>query len=194
MIFNLNAQKDETLFKAIAIGGRIGQKAESQLFKKYTGLVTRGKKQHELTEEEALDAYSDTMITVFKHIRNNTFQGDSSIKTYIIRIFTNKCIDVFRKKTTTKSRVHYWTDDLSSIMNQQARQNIQKQLENIELLDKLKKELAKIGEVCKQIILDYAYGFKYDEIALRLNPPFKNGQTVKSKKSQCLKKLNKALV
>jgi RNA polymerase sigma-70 factor (ECF subfamily) len=193
MIFSQNKGKDEKLFKAIQKGGREGQKAENQLFKKYTGLVTRGKKQHDLTEDEALDAYSDSMLTIFNHIRNNTFQGDSSIKTYIIRIFTNKCIDVFRKKTTTKSRVHYWTDDLSSIINQQARQNIQKHLENVELLNELKKELSKLGAVCKQIILEYAYGFKYDEIAVRLNPPFKNGQTVKSKKSQCLKKLKKAL-
>jgi RNA polymerase sigma-70 factor (ECF subfamily) len=193
-MFNLNTKRDEALFKAIQKKGKEGQKAENQLFEKYTGLVKRGKKQHELTEDEALDAYSDTMLTVFNHIRNNTFQGDSSLKTYIMRIFTNKCIDTFRKKTTTKSRVHYWTDDLSTIMNQEARQNIQKHLENVELLDKLKKELTKIGEVCKQIILDYAYGFKYDEIAIRLNPPFKNGQTVKSKKSQCLKKLRKALL
>ena len=126
MIFNLNTKKDESLLKAIQKSGKEGQKAENQLFKKYTGLITRGKRKHELTEDEALDAYSDTMLIVFNHIRNNAFKGNSSLKTYIIGIFNKKCIDAFRKKTTAKSRVHHWTGDLASIFNHQARQNIQK--------------------------------------------------------------------
>lgn len=193
MIFGKKKLDEKTLIESITSKTNQSQLAEKQLFNRFTGLVVKGKRQHQLSEEEALDAYSETILTVIQHIKKNKFKGDSSLKTYIISIFNNKCIDTIRKKTTNKSRVHYWTDDLDSIKNHQARQNILKHLENTELLQQLEKTLTQIGQTCKQIILEYAYGYSYDEIALRLNPPFKNGQTVKSKKSQCLKKLNLAM-
>ena len=189
MFFKTQKQTDENFIETILAGGKAAQLAEKKLFNQFTGLIVKGQREYQLSKEEAYDAYSEAIITVFQHIKTKKFKGNSSLKTYLNRIFKNKCIDFFRKKTTTKSRVHQWTDDLTVIANHQARQNIQKYLEDQELISQLEKSLQQLGAVCKQIILEYAYGFSFEEIAARLNPPFKNGTTVKSKKSQCMKKL-----
>ena len=194
MIFRKNKLSETHLIQSLQAGDKNAQLAEKQLFNQYAGLVVKGQKQHQLSEDDALDVYSETMLTVFQHIRRNTFKGDSSLKTYIFSIFNKKCIDAIRKKTTTKSRVHYWTEDLETINNRAARQNIQQYLEQTELLQQLETALTQLGQVCKQIILEYAYGYSYNEIATRLNPPFKNAKSVKSKKSQCMKKLQTVIV
>ncbi len=193
MFFKKKAQTDEIFIQNILAGGKTAQLAEKKLFNQFTGLIVKGQREHELSKDEAYDAYAEAVLTVFQHIRSKKFKGKSSLKTYLNRIFNNKCIDLFRKKTTNKSRVHYWTDDLTAISNHQAHQNVQKYLEDQELITQLEKSLQKLGKVCKQIILEYAYGFSFEEIAARLNPPFKNGTTVKSKKSQCMKKLKVVL-
>jgi RNA polymerase sigma factor (sigma-70 family) len=165
------------------------QLAEKALFQRYEYLINIGQYKHQLSEERVFDAYHDTFMVVLNDIRKQKFRGESTLKTYFSRIFNNKCIDYFRKNTTTKSRVHTWTDDLEKVSNHEAGQNIQKYLEQTELLDDLKAELRKLGAACQQIILDYAFGYSFAEIAVRLTPAMKNAQTVKSKKSQCMKKL-----
>lgn len=180
---------DFDLIQAICSTSNDSQLAENALFQQFEYLIKIGQYKHQLSQERVFDAYHDTFIVVLNDIRKQKFRGDSTLKTYFSRIFNNKCIDHFRKNTTTKSRVHTWTDDLEKVSNHEAGQNIQKYLEQTELLDNLKAELRKLGKACQQIILDYAFGYSFAEIAIRLTPPMKNAQTVKSKKSQCMKKL-----
>lgn len=163
--------------------------AENALFERFEYLINIGQYKHQLSQETAFDAYHDTFMVVLRDVKKKRFRGESTLKTYFSRIFNNKCIDYFRKNTTNKSRVHTWTDDLEKVSNHEAGQNIQKYLEQTELLNDLKAELKKLGTACQQIILDYAFGYSFAEIAVRLTPPMKNAQTVKSKKSQCMKKL-----
>jgi len=177
------------LIQAICAISYDSKLAENALFQRFEYLIKIGQYKHQLSEENAFDAYHDTFMVVLNDIRKQKFRGDSTLKTYFSRIFNNKCIDYFRKSTTNKNRVHTWTDDLEKVANREAGQNIQKYLEQTELLNDLKVELKKLGTTCKQIILDYAFGYSFAEIAVRLTPAMKNAQTVKSKKSQCMKKL-----
>ena len=57
-------------------------------------------KDHKLTREQALDAYSDSILSLKENIIKRKFKGDSKLSTYFISIFNRKCIDIMRKDTT----------------------------------------------------------------------------------------------
>ena len=49
--------------------------------------------------------YHDTVIAIINNIASGKFEGRSSLKTYIYQIFSNKCVDLLRKKTTNKAKL-----------------------------------------------------------------------------------------
>ena len=62
-------------------------------------------RKHRLSEEEAFDAYSDSVLVAIGSISNETFKAESSLKSYLYKIFHNKCVDLFRKNSTNKNSV-----------------------------------------------------------------------------------------
>lgn len=63
-------------------------------------------RKHRLSEEEAFDAYSDSVLVAIGSISNETFKAESSLKSYLYKIFHNKCVDLFRKNSTNKNSVN----------------------------------------------------------------------------------------
>ena len=59
-----------------------------------------------ITQEDAFDAYSDTILAAIGKISERRFEGRSSLKTWLFQIFHNKCVDLIRKNSTHKNRVH----------------------------------------------------------------------------------------
>src|ERR1700761_7429700 len=73
------------------------KKGEESLFSEYAYFIRDGMRKHRLSEDEAFDAYSDSVLAVIENISNGTFLGNSSLKSYLYKIFHNKCVDLFRK-------------------------------------------------------------------------------------------------
>jgi len=164
------------------------RKGEEDLFKKFSYFVREGVRKHSLSEDEALDAYSDTVMVAIDKIINASFKAESSLKTYIFQIFHNKCVDLIRKKTTNKNSVHN-TSSLSDMLVQvpdTCKPIIQQMMEkaNWELLKDI---LDKLGGNCKQLLLLFADGFSDKAIAVEL--VYKTADVVKTSRLRCIEKL-----
>jgi RNA polymerase sigma-70 factor (ECF subfamily) len=143
-----------------------------------------------LSEDDAFTAYSDTVLSAIEKITNGTFEGRSSLKTYLYQIFHNRCVDLLRKKTTNKSSVHRTetVTDLLTHISDSARSVVQR------LIDKadwalLKEKLQELGENCRQILLLWADNCSDKEIAATLE--YKTADVVKTTRLRCLEKLRR---
>src|SRR5207244_3828408 len=82
------------------------RKGEERLFNRYAYFIKEGIYKYSLSQEEAFDIYSDTILSAIEKIANGSFQGRSTLKTWLYQIFHNKYVDLLRKKTTNKSSIN----------------------------------------------------------------------------------------
>lgn len=155
----------------------------SDLFKSYHAFIGMGQGRFNLSEDQSLQAYSDTLLSFRRQVIQGNFRGDSKIKTYLFRIFSNKCVDIIRKLPSK---------ELEALENAQqvavSTPDILRKLIVAEELEELLREFEKLGETCKQILLLAEYqGYTSAEIADKIG--FKNAHTVSSKKHKCLQRL-----
>jgi RNA polymerase sigma-70 factor (ECF subfamily) len=137
--------------------GNHKKRNEELLFNRYFYFIQEGIKKYGLLNEDAFDAYSDTILAAIDKISTGTFEGKSSLKTYLYQIFNNKCVDLLRKKSTNKSSIHKTEaiTDLLLYISDTARSIVQK------LIDKadwhtLMEKLNGLEGKCKQLLLLWA--------------------------------------
>ena len=150
--------------------------------------IKEGINKYSLDQEDAFNAYSDTIIQVIENVSADRFEKRSSLKTYLYRIFNNKCVDLIRKKTTNKGSVHQTApiSDMLTMISDPAKTIIQ------QLVDKndvalLKAKLTEIGDTCKQLLTMFAEGYNDKEIAVAME--YKSPDVVKTSRLRCLDKL-----
>ena len=145
-------------------------------------------RKHRLAEEEAFDAYSDSILVAIENISDGTFQGNSSLKSYLYKIFHNKCVDLFRKNSTNKSSVNQTQsidEDLFRLTDK-SRSIVQTLIEKADWT-MLKARLSQLGEDCKKMLLLWADSYSDREIAVVME--YKTANVVKTSRLRCLAKL-----
>lgn len=179
---------DDEMIRVIKENNIARREAENQLFNQYSYFIKDGMKKYSLTEEDAFTAYSDTILQTLDNITGLLFEQRSSLKTYLYRIFKNKCVDLIRKKTTNKRSI-YQTAPLSEMMNMIAdrAKNVIQQLIDKNDFDLLKTRLNELGENCRKLLLFFADGYNDKEIALFME--YKSADVVKTSRLRCLEKL-----
>jgi RNA polymerase sigma factor (sigma-70 family) len=179
---------DQEIIHNLRQTGLERRKGEEQLFAAYSYFIKEGMKKYGLTEDDAFDAYSDSVLTAIQKISDGSFERRSSVKTYIYQIFHNKCVDLLRKKTTHKSSVHQTTSisEMFFQISDSAKSVVQKLIEKNDW-DLLKQRLNELGENCKQLLLFSANGNTDKEIAVTLG--YKTSDVVKTSRLRCLEKL-----
>jgi len=179
---------EDAIVEGLRQTGTIRIKAEESLFKTFDYFIKEGIRNHSLTREESFDAYSDTVLSAIDKINDGTFEGRSSLKTWIYRIFQNKCVDLLRKKSTNKQSIHQ-TQEISGLLymlSDNARTIVQKMMENTDM-ELLMKRLQQLGEQCKKMLLAWADGLPDREIATLLE--YKTADVVKTSRLRCMEKL-----
>lgn len=183
-----NEEEDEEIIERIRAGGKEREIAITRLYKKHFPLTFEGKKKfRQLSEDELIHAYNSAIISAKKHIIEGQFQRKSSLRTFLYRIFFNKCIDIIRKNSSNK------VDTYEKIPEPDAREpNFLHELYLKEDFKHMMFLLDKLGDPCRKIILfaDY-YGYTSEEIAREIG--FSNAKSVNSKKYTCLQTLRKML-
>lgn len=169
-------------------GGSKARLAESTLFEQYQYIVREGmRKFPKLSHEEASSCYCDALLAMIDSIRKGSFEGAASIKTYLTRIFLNKCVDVSRKNTTNRSVVNRGLDiDLAAHFPASVVNAVQSLVSKGEL-DRLMAKLERLGEPCKSILLAIGNAFSYSEIAEMLG--YKSSEVVRTQVGRCRGKL-----
>ncbi|MCK8493382.1 RNA polymerase sigma factor [Spirosoma sp. RP8] len=179
---------DADLMTGIRAGGTQRRLYENKLYEKYAYLIADGTRKHRLGEDECASAYSDTVLTVIEHVASDRFEGRSELKTYLYQIFTNKCVDAIRKKTTNRSSVHdaLSLDDSLLQLPDAARSAIQHLIAQSDV-DRLYRHLQDLGDKCRAMILSWGEGYSDDEIAQALG--YNSAAVAKTSRLRCLDKL-----
>jgi RNA polymerase sigma factor (sigma-70 family) len=184
---------DEELIKSLQQKNAFSRKAEDELFNKHAYFIKEGMNKYSLAEEEAFDAYSDTILQAIDNIARGLFEQRASLKTYLYRIFNNKCVDLIRKKTTNKNSVHHTTpvSDMLLVMADSAKTIIQRLIEKTDL-DILKNKMKELGENCRKLLGLFSEGYDDKEIAVLME--YKTSDVVKTSRLRCLDKLRQLYI
>ncbi|GAB4033532.1 RNA polymerase sigma factor [Spirosoma gilvum] len=179
---------DDELMAGIRAGGPERRLYENKLYEKYQYLIDDGTRKHRLTEDECASAYSDAVLALFDHLDSGRFEGRSELKTYLYQIFTFKCVDEIRKKTTNRSKVHdaLSLDDSLMQLPDQARSVVQRLIAQSDV-DKLLQNLRQLGDKCREMILSWGEGYSDEEIAVAMG--YNSAAVAKTSRLRCLERL-----
>ncbi len=180
---------EQEILAGILAGGNRQEKVIKKLYQDLFHLLREGKTKYPaLEEEELISAYNSSIISFRSQVLQASFRRESSIYTFVRRIFFNRCIDMLRKRSSIKVEQ---LDNLPEVPERN-RQNSLQQLIIDDDFSHMLKLLDTLGTVCKQIILDSEYwGYTSEEIARRIS--FANAKSVNSKKYTCLRQLRKLM-
>lgn len=183
---------DEEITTGLLAGGMQRRSAEKKLFERFLYFIKQGSLKYSIPEEEAVSAYSDTVISVIENIVTSKFEGRSTLKSYTYQIFINKCIDVVRKRTTNKSKVYYTSaiDDLLAALPDKTKNIIEQIIETTQRTELMNK-LEEIGAKCKQMLLLFEDGYSDKEIAVLMH--YNSPNVVKTSRLRCLLKLKEKI-
>ena len=179
---------DQEIIEQLRQSGTDRRKSEDQLFNRYSYFIREGMNKHGLSEDDSFSAYSDSVLAAIEKIANHSFEGRSSLKTYLFQIFHNKCVDLLRKKTTNKSSV-YRTESITDMLffiSDSGKSVIQRIIERTDW-NELKARLNELGGNCKQLLGFWSENYSDKEIALLLD--YKSADVVKTSRLRCLEKL-----
>ena len=187
----LPVPKDLEIIDSLRQNNAGRRKAEEHLFNAFVYFIKEGIRKYSLTEEDAFDVYSDTILSAIEKISTGMFEGRSSLKTYLFRIFHNKCVDQIRKLTTNKNKIHRTTStpDLLSHLSDSAKSIIQ-QLADRSDFEVLKLKLNEMGDNCRKLLGLFADGYSDKEIAITMD--YKTAEVVKTSRLRCLDKLRQS--
>ena len=179
---------EREIINGLSETGNNRRKSEEQLFNRYAYFINEGMHRHGLLQEQAFDVYADTILSAIEKIRNGSFEGRSSLKTWIYQIFHNKSVDLLRKITTNKNSINRTLSitDMLFQLSDPAKSVIQQLSERTDW-ELMKQKLNEIGENCRQMLLQWAEGSSDKEIAAIMG--YKTAEVVKTSRLRCLEKL-----
>jgi len=181
---------DQQIIEDLRQGGAAKRKSEEQLFTIYSYFIQEGAQKHHLSEDEAFDAYSDSILSAIEELKKGTFEGRSSLKTWIYQIFHNKCVDLLRKKATNKNSVHLTTDISNMVfqLSDTSKSIVQRLVEKADH-EFLRQKINELGENCQRLLVLAADGYSDKEIASLME--YKTTDVVKTSRLRCLDRLRK---
>jgi RNA polymerase sigma-70 factor (ECF subfamily) len=177
---------DKSIILEIQAGGIHAERASTHLFRQYAYFVRKRPAKYALNEEDALDAFSDAYLAVVDHIKSGRFRGESSIKTYLSRIFRNKCVDKARKNATMKVD---WVEEFPDLPDE-SKDFLRKMISHEELKG-VRQKLSQLSENCSKMLLMSAQGYSPEEIAQAFN--LASARSASSQRYKCLEKLKKLM-
>ena len=181
---------DEEIIRNLTAAGNNQRKGEDDLFSRFAYFIKVGMERYKVKEDDSFDAYSDTIISAIDSIRSGQFGNRSSLKTYIFKVFHNKCVDIVRKNATNKRSVNRTTaiDSMMIQLSDTAKSVVQQIIEQTDF-DEMKRKLAELGENCRALLTMFAEGYADKEIAVSME--YKSAEVVKTSRLRCLEKLRK---
>jgi RNA polymerase sigma factor (sigma-70 family) len=183
---------DKEIIQGLGSGYNQRVSAERTLYQQFSYFIEGGCRKYGLSHEDSFSAYSDAVLSVIHNIVNGRFESKASLKTYLFRVFSNKCIDLVRNNSINREQMHHNTGtfDLLNSMPDRARNAIEL------LMDRYKESaileyLESIGEKCKEILLYFEDGYTDKEIAERL--AYSSAAVAKTTRHRCIGKMKEKM-
>jgi len=182
---------DDNIIKGIQQGYPQRQIWENKLYVKFRYFIQEAAWKHQLQEDEASMAYSDALLVAIQHIHTGSFEQRCSLKTYVYRIYQNKCMDRLRAGRAAKQQA-YQGDGLDAYLEAipDGQQDILRHLCAKYEVASLKRRIQLMDGRCKQIILAWGEGYQDKEIATDMG--YQSAAVAKTSRLRCLEKLKKS--
>lgn len=183
---------DREIIDGLMINSNQRSHFEKALYLQYRYFIEEGIRKYKLGYDDSFSAYSDAVLSAIKNIINKSFNNHSSLKTYLFQVFSNKCIDLIRKRTTNIQKVHHSVaePELLSHLPDVSKNAIEKLIEQQKLLE-IRQHLEVIGEKCKEILLLFEDGYTDKEIAEKLS--YNTASVAKTTRLRCLDKIKEKM-
>ncbi|MEM7372549.1 MAG: sigma-70 family RNA polymerase sigma factor [Bacteroidota bacterium] len=174
---SLEGKVDSPLFERFA----------QQFYEEHLGLIPYGCHRYSISQDQALDAYSDSVADVLSQVRTGKFRKECALDTYLFRLFNNRCIKFLRNRQAAKrAGVQLPLGDSSS-----SDPTPYQQLEDKDAIIHLKAICQELNPRLWQILEElFLKGSNLEEIALKLG--FKTPASVASIKWRHLKQLQQS--
>lgn len=157
------------------------------LYKAYADYLNVFVINHNGTKEDAQDIFQEVIVAFINMVKQQTFRGESSIKTFLFALNRNIWFNELKRRGRAEQR----EKNFSSLtpVNEEA---INRTLENREAHQQLLKVMEALGESCKKILVLYYYeDYSMKDLLTELD--YENEQVVRNKKYKCLKKLEEMI-
>lgn len=184
--------KDQDIIEGLKSGFYARTSCEKIFYQQYGYFIREGCRKYRLSHEDSFSAYSDAVLSAILNIVNDRFDGAVSLKTYLFRIFSNKCIDLIRKNTINREKVHQsmTIPELLGQLPDKARSSIELLIDK-DKRDAIRAYLLKIGEKCREILLLFEDGYSDKEIAEKL--VYNNAAVAKTTRLRCIERLKEQI-
>jgi RNA polymerase sigma factor (sigma-70 family) len=185
-------EKDREIMAGLLGGPKERASWERQFYQRYEYFIGQGCRKYRLSAQDSFSAYSDALLSAIHNVAAGKFDGSSTLKTYLFRIFSNKCIDLVRKNSINKATVHHSAQapELLGQLPDKARSAIESLIHR-NTMETLRENLRKLGEKCRELLLLFEDGFSDKEIALAME--YNNASVVKTTRSRCMEKLRELM-
>lgn len=180
-------KSDASTLDDIRQGGKARENAVRYLIDRHIGFVYKISRKLRLDENLVKDAYLDAVIAVMQQVESGAYRGENKLSSYLYQIFYYKSVDVLRKQSTNWES---YVENVPDLVDE--RSNMLLQLEQQESVDQLVGLLEKMGNPCKQILMDWGFwGYQIQEIAERMgvDDPVK----ISRRKYKCIETLKELL-
>jgi RNA polymerase sigma factor (sigma-70 family) len=143
--------------------------------------------QHGGSAEDAQDIFQEVVVAFIHLVQQNKFRGESSIKTFLFALNRNIWLNELKKrKRSTIREIKF--EEMKPVEEAGIAEYISAREGTRELMD----IIARLGEVCQQILFAFYYrDLSIKEILEQLH--YENEQVVRNKKHKCMKKLDELL-
>jgi RNA polymerase sigma-70 factor (ECF subfamily) len=184
--------QDEEIIEGLLARNNQRQIYEKELYVKYNYFIDEGCRKYNMSFDDSFSAYSDAVLSVIHNVINSSFANRSSLKTYLYKVFSNKCIDFIRKKTTIKEKVNVSAvePELLGQLPDSAKIVIERLIDK-QKVNALKQYLSEIGERCREILLLFQDGYSDKEIAEQL--AYNSASVAKVTRLRCLEKMRERM-
>src|ERR1700760_3548840 len=181
-------EKDTEILAGLLTGPTERAPWELKLYRRFQYFIDQGIRKFRLTNEDSFSAYSDAVLSTINNIASGKFDGSSSLKTYLFRIFSNKCIDQIRKNTINKAAVHHsaQSPELLAHLPDKARSAVETLIHR-NRVETLRERLNQLGEKCRELLLFFEDGFTDKDIAEKMN--YNSPAVVKTTRLRCIERL-----
>lgn len=187
MKFEKLSYSDDNLIAAIRNGGKAKEDAVRHIIHKNIGFVYKIQRKLRLEETVAKDAYLDAVVAVMQQVENGVYRRENKLSSYLYQIFYFKSVDIVRRNATNlETYVEEFED------KEDESRDMVLTLEREEQVKQIVQILDKMGQPCKQILMDWGFwGYTIQDIATRLN--IEDPLKVSRRKYKCLEEIREIL-
>lgn len=137
---------------------------------------------------EAEDVFQEGIMVLVDTIRNDRFQGKSTIKTFLYAVCRNLWLVHLKKNE------RYLVKDTTDDFNWGVQQETATLIEESGQQSALQMIFDQLGEPCHSILKDFYFnGLDTQELLTKYSDRFSNEQVIRNRKSKCLKMVRKSL-